>query len=1747
MKIFRLCCIILFYFLCPYSIYAQQKEQPVRFANGNFIPGSNVSKQTLRKESLLRSVFADNYYVLLQFSTLPSKEQLSELKNNGIILGDYIPGNAYMASVKKTFDFSRLKNLKISSVNMIPPFYKIDKRLLDYTADSTKDEQHLFAINYFKDIDEQTIKQSLRNAGAIIESVKFTAAGVIYVQADKNIIDAIAAIPFVNSISLQSVKDKPLNDKSIAIHTVSGLISPVGRKLTGRNVSVGVGDNADISTHADFTGRLINRNGYIPEQHGTHTSGSVASAGIVNVRYHGMATKSTIISQFFSDIITNTPAYIQDTGMVLANNSYYTVDDKCPGNGKYDELSVYIDNQLKQYEQFLHVAASGNDGTLTCAPQQPFYGTVKSGWQAAKNVLTVGGMSVYDYSIADFSSRGPMLDGRLKPEIVASGVAVVSTNPYNNYGGGWGTSMSAPQVTGALALLYERYRQLHNGANPKAALLKTLLCNSAEDLGNKGPDYTFGFGMMNVRPAAEALESNRYFINTVSNGANNNHTINIPAGTKRIKVMLYWADRPATSNAAIALVNDLDLKVITPGAQTRLPLILNPAPLHENDLATEGVDHLNNIEQVVIENPAAGIYTLNVNGFAVPFGPQEYFVTYEIVAPTIMLEYPFGGETFVPGETEYIRWAAHDDDNNTNSFTLDYSINNGASWITISDELPAADRSYLWTIPSSVTNRAIVRIKRNNTGVTSQSTNNFIILGQPIVSTTKVCEGSVLLGWNTIAGANTYNIFQLTADSMRVIGTTTANSYLVSGLNKNKDYWFGVSANNNDTSGRRSVSVNVTPNSGPCTLSAFANDVKVDSILEPNTARQLFSNAANATKPVKIRIKNSGSTTVNGPLSLSYSYAGNTVSETANMIIPAGGTSIYTFTNTYLVVPAGYKYDFRSWITYAPDNNHLNDTAYKTVKYINNDPVASLPLLEGFESMPVAEFLLPEMAAGGNDHFDFSAGTKKGRARTFVNTGIALEGKRALTLDQFPYSEDDNTDSAVFSYNLQPYTSKQLRFDFYYKNHGQTLDENNKVWIRGSENNAWVEAYDLYANQASLGGWKKAIININDILSSATPAQTVSSTFQIKLGEQGNTSANNPSPVIDIDDGYTFDNMGLHEAANDIAVLRINSPSQGGCGLSASTPVSIRIKNYNNTVLNNIAVSYQVNSGPIITETIGSIAANQSLDYVFSQTANFSSFTGYTLNVWAKYAADSYAANDSVLKYVFHNSPLISSFPYLQDFETTNGSFYADGTNSTWQWGSPASPGKTYITKTASGTRAWITNLGGNYVNNESSFLYSPCFDLTNLANPVLSFSHIFELEEDYDYSKVEYSMDGSTWNKLGTFGQGTNWYNDIATNSWTDSIARWHVASFDIPVTGTVVRFRFALNSDGGVTKDGIGIDDIRLFSKSSIDVFPSAFPVSATVSGNNWVQFAYGDAVMLPWQIEGEINPRGQNLGSVTIQQHQNSTGTVRYSNNQYYLDKNFDIKSTNAPTGPVDIRLYFTDAAVNALINAADCATCETLPDAYDLGVMHYKGNPVEEDGTLVNNNDGVYQFILPVNTKIVPHNNGYYAEFTVNSLGEFWFSKGAITPAAVTSCFNGTITFTASYSGNGYQWQVNTGSGYVNITDNANYAGTGSATLQVSNVPSAYSGYTYRCMIDNIADIEYSLRYKNIWSGTAGTDWFNASNWSCAAVPDQYTDVIIPGGLNNYPVISENTAVRNIKIQKDATCTVMPGIIFDVKGK
>lgn len=1716
--------------LLSFIIYKQAfAQKPVLLANGSFQVSGNIKKKNFDKAALETSQFNNRYHGLVQFEIIPTANDLKSFPGKGLWIGQYLNNNTYEAAIDVNFDFDHAATLGIISIDQLPASWKIDKQIFNQTAEGSKGTT-VFALALFHASDKLYAKQKLRESGIGFPDPRYELPHIIVVQPDRKKLLQLASQPFISFIREVYIKDAPINYNDVATHSISALQNPFGRNLRGQGVVIGLGDNADINTHVDFSGKVITRLPWPSDSHGTHTGGTVAGGGFLNPRNQGMAPAAHLIDQWFSDVVVNAPVYLQDYNMPVTNNSYYSAAMGCDGNRVYNLLSIYADQQALDLNQsVLNVFAAGNDGGYSCSPYPASFGTMKTGWQVSKNVLTVGAIDQSSYLIASFSSRGPAADGRIKPEIVANGFATVSTYPNDSYATNYGTSMAAPVVTGVTALLQQSYRQLHGGAIAPSSLIKGILCNTAEDLGNMGPDYTYGFGMLNARKAVEALEAGHYFSGTsVVNGGTINHLISVPPGARRLKVMLVWADQPGAMNSGSQIVNDLDLTVTDPSLSINRPFVLDPFNVTAN--ATTGVDRINNIEQVVMDFPAAGNYSLDVSAFALPTGSQPYYVVYQVDMNGVTVEYPSGGETLVPGETENIRWSAGGSE--TNNFTVSYSSDNGSNWTTIGTALFNA-RSLAWTIPNMPGKQYLIRVARNSSSYVDQSDNVFTVLGQPTLTTSVPCEGYAQLNWSAINSANDYDVFQLKGDSMALIGNTTNTSFLVSGLNTSDSAWFAVAARTSGTRGRRSLGVKVKPVSGTCSLGQFDNNLKAVAVEGPVSGRQFTSTALPASSSVKLRIRNLDNSSTSGSYSLSYRINGGTVvTENSSVIVASLGDVVYSFAATTAFASPG-TYTITAWVKRSGDNQPENDTVSVTIRNLAN-PVLSLPFTDGFETATSATYT-STLGIEGDDKVDLSRSSSRGRARTFINSGLAYEGTKALTLDQYPYGPL-NADSLTITFNLSNYNlSKQLRADFVYKNHGQPDAPGNRVWLRGVDNAVWTKAYDLNSNQANLGQWKKVSININEVMDTLTVGQTVSGSFQIRFGQEAYTSVNVVDPYVDQDDGYSFDNIKISEAINDVALLKIVSPSAQGCGLGSANIITLQIKNYSNTIRNNIALNYRVNGGAVVSQTLASLGAGVTTNFSFSSTVDMSAFQDYNIEAWITSPADNYASNDSILDFSIRNSPLITSYPYLEGFENNDGYWYTKGINSSWQWGHPNKSG---LNRAANGQNAWMTSLEGNYNDNEKSYLYSPCFDLSSLAEPMLSFSFNNLIELDYDFAWVEYSTDGSNWQKLGSSGQGTNWYDNAGFSNWKASKPYWHVASIPLPTGATNFKIRFVLASDVGVNEEGIGIDDIHIFSRKQIYAGGNQ-SVSQPVNGSNWTD------VLSSGKIIASINPGGQNLGTTDFSVYP-YTGTVRFSNNEYYLNRNFVIRPSNSPSANVKVRLYFTDSEVESLRNASACGTCPVLNDAYLLGVTKYTGVVSDENGNLADDQGGLFQFIPGSAVEIIPYDAGYYAELTVNSFSEFWLSEASIQSSASNLCAGSDIQFQASQSGVTYQWQVNTGSGYQNITSGPQYSGYNTSTLQINNVPGSFTGYLYRCVVDGVNGSSITLRYRNVWTGAVSAAWANASNWSCGSVPDQYSDVYIPGNTTHQPILQQTTAVRTLIMYPTASLQTINNAVLTLLG-
>ena len=1583
--------------LCLLSFFSYgQKDigSSLKLRSGTIITEKNITAEGVKSVTEKLQKVNGKSFAVLQFDQLPAEATRKQLSDAGIQLLEFIPGNGYTICITKHIDHTILQAagaraiLELSAKQKMHP--SLARNIFPSWAIKTPGMLDVW-ISFPKAISFDEMKALLRQNRIEITSSVHSRYHILALRIIRNRLTEIASLPFIEYIEPVPHGAQPLNyiakqnSRGNVLNASTGI---GGYNLKGSGVVIGVGDDSEPTYHIDFVNRLIDFGPASYVYHGTHVHGTVGGGGIVGEQYAGYAPKSSIVVQQLAGILDNASTYVTDFDMVVTNNSYGDIVGDCDYMGYYDLQSRLLDLMAIDLPSLQNVFAAGNDGGLTCLTYPSSFRTVLSGYQAAKNVLTIGATDRTGV-VTSFSSRGPASDGRTKPELMADGFFTISTTPDDAYGPQQGTSMASPAVAGGLALLYEKYRLQNSGANPKSGLMKALICNGATDLGNSGPDYTYGFGWMNLLRSVDMLSNNRFYISSINNGGNNQHSIVVPANTAQLKVTLYWNDPAAAAFASQALVNDLDLEISSPSAA--LPYKLDTVPANVTNNATPAADHINNIEQVVITNPSNSTYTVNVKGTGVASGPQEYFLVYDIIPVETKIVYPLGNETMVPGETETIQWESYGGPANT--FLIEYSTNNGSSWTTINAAVAASVRRLDWTVPNVQSSQVLVRVTRNGTGHISTSA-AFTILGVPTLSLSATqCEGYIGMNWTAVTGATDYEVFHLQGTEMVSIGTTPATSYNVGGLSTLEN-WVTVCARFNGQRGRKALAIKRVPTSGSCAGSISDNDLKLDSIVAPVYGRLNTSTALTATTTVSARIKNLDDAAITN-FKMRY-YVGGVlvVEDPVSVTINPGSTYTHNFSLPYNFSPAG-NYVLRVEVenTSGVDLVTANNSNTDTIRQFINDPL-TLPFIDNLETAVSRQYFKNRFGVAGIERYDFTNTDPLGRLSTFLTSAMPYSGSRSLIMDFNGWNNGIGSNNFVYgTYNLNGIdaTTKDIRLDFQFKSHGDSvLNAINKIWIRGDDTKPWVEAFTLSSNGNVPGIFKRSqSIELSDLLVAAS--QNFGSSFQVRFGQFG---------IVHIVDnegfmGHNFDDIRIYEAVNDIQMKSIDGLVTAGCNLSATTPVKITIRNASSSPISNIPVRMVVDGGTPVVETVtGPLGPNASLQYTFTNTANLSGPGNHTILVNVQYATDNFRDNDTLVLNVF-SAPLINTFPYVENFENNDGYWRSAGTKNSWEYGIPDA---NKITKAASGTKAWKTNLTGNYHNQELSYLYSPCYNISGMTNPTLSLNIALDLEDCgsifCDGVYIEYSQDGIAWSRLGNVGTGTNWYNRNYGGNKVWSIqdyTRWHVATSPLPTGIPVIRFRVVIETDPFVNFEGVAIDDVHVYDNTLgiYDGITMSSPVSQNIpGGTNWINFVSGGKLI------ASIQPKDQNLGNTDVQAYIN-TGAVRDDGKQYYHDRNITIKPANTTlTDSVTIRFYFLDSETENLLNANGCASCTKPSMVTDLGVTKYSDtDKVFENSQLADDIQGTFSFIDTSRAFKIPFDKGYYTELKTKGFSEFWLNSGA----------------------------------------------------------------------------------------------------------------------------------------------------------
>ena len=797
--------------LCvPGFLYAQQTDYRILLHSGKFTPEANVNALTKNSPVLQQSKFANKHYVTIQFHAIPSDDTKARMRDAGIVLVDYIPNLAYTATINSNISTELLKSFPLRSIFKFTPVQKTIPAVMEGKLPA-------HAVKSAGTVDVTVITYEKLAAASIIPSLDIIGASVIEdmptfrrftVRVPVQKLSSLVALSFIQWVEFIDPPNYKENLPGRTLHRVNVLNDGV-RNLKGDNIAIGIWDVGAIGSHLDFlpASRVTQVEVTSADAHSTHCAGTILGRGLLNPVAKGMAPNASLFSYNFNGNIQNEMATgIPAHNLVVSSHSYGSGTPTCSPNGagiSYSATAQATDINLNNFPNHLHVHSAGNS-QAQCAGG---WYTITSSGKPAKNNIVVADITTNE-NLSSSSSCGPVQDGRVKPEISAMGTNVFSTVPGNTYQNMSGTSMATPAVAGTVALLVQRYKQLNGDALPPSSLIKNVLLNGAKDLGNAGPDYRYGFGRVNALISVKMLEEARYIVNTMTNAGTLDIPIAVPAGASRLKVMLTWNDPAGAANANPALVNNLDLSVIE-GANTTLPWKLDPA--NPSLVAIRGVDIVSNIEQVTLDAPANGNYTIRIQGTAIPVGPQEFTVSWTIDQPHIEVIYPNGNETFNPGTNETITW---DHSGVTGNQTIEYSLNNGGSWTALAIVGPTINRQS-WSIPAGAnTSTALVRISSGSLMDVSDA--NFKILGTTTgftVNGASCTAGDISFTWTAMADATHYDIYRLNEVSgtyTLLASDLTGTSHTVSGQTPGSTMWFHIVAKNNSTGAQSSPSLAVS-------------------------------------------------------------------------------------------------------------------------------------------------------------------------------------------------------------------------------------------------------------------------------------------------------------------------------------------------------------------------------------------------------------------------------------------------------------------------------------------------------------------------------------------------------------------------------------------------------------------------------------------------------------------------------------------------------------------------------------------------------------------------------------------------------------------------------------------------------------------------------------------------------------------------------------------------------------------------
>ncbi len=994
------------------TISAQNRsvDYTIHFKTGSVVPDNNAQEYLNSFSSSSESIYANQFFKIIQFSDLPDEATRATLKNAGVTLLDYLPNNAYFASFESDFNAGGLLDIGIRSIVDVETDYKLAPIIIDENYPDhaiLEDGKISLLVSYYPNLDPDQIVNALSSEGyKIIGRDDFGSYANIAVPLSD--IRRITDLPYVIYIEPVYPVPEPENNTARTLHRSNAIATDygAGRHFDGTGVHVELQDDGVIGPHIDYQGRILDQFlSYNYGDHGDHTAGTIMGAGNVDPRGKGMAFGAELYVYGAAPSYPGFNAIPQDyypREIRITSTSY---SNGC--NAGYTSLARTLDLQVRNFPSLMHVFSAGNAASDNCGyGAGPGWGNITGGHKAGKNVITVASLTLLD-QLSSFSSRGPAHDGRIKPDIAAKGSNVYSTMDPNAYQSMSGTSMSCPGVAGTIAQLFQAYRETYNGEDPMAGLMKALILNTAEDLGNPGPDFKFGWGRINALRVVKIIEEARFDSATLDQGEVNIHSFDVPADVAQLKVMVYWTDYQATINSNWALVNNLDMTVTDPASTTWNPWKLSHYPDSDslNMPATRAVDDRNNMEQVTLDYPVAGNYTLEVQGVTVPQGPQTYYIVYEFIPDEVILTYPIGGESLEPGKSALIRWDAFGTDE---LFTLEFSLDNGQSWDTIAENISGGVRSYNWLVSADISGECLIRITDDATS--SQSDAPFSIIGVPCnLVVDWACTDAIHLSWSGANGATSYQIYKLGEKYMEPVEITTTNSILIEDTDLSSQSWFSVSAfGNNGAQGMRAVAVQNDQGTSNC------NPVDAMMVSVPSVDWGFFQTWMNLSSvPVTVEVKNYGTEPITDP-ELNFQFDDGTIhTETYTGILDPDSVLLHTFAE-HISFPDVGSHVLKAWVNYALDLNPDNDLIEVPIEVIEGNivPIGHTQTFDNWTACwpaPICNLYSCDLEEGwknlANDTYDNHDWRTFSGPTSTVLTGPSVDHTTGTTDGQYLYIE----------------------------------------------------------------------------------------------------------------------------------------------------------------------------------------------------------------------------------------------------------------------------------------------------------------------------------------------------------------------------------------------------------------------------------------------------------------------------------------------------------------------------------------------------------------------------------------------------------------------------------------------------------------------------------------------------------------------------------------------------------------------